>query len=303
MFASVPPSLTQMRISRVQSEIGKSEDLENINKFDGANQTRDIQVKIAVSGKGGVGKTLIAGGLARCLAEKDLKTIAIDADPSPNLALTLGLTPEQARNITPISENKELIESKTGTGYSGVFRLTFTVDDIVREYSVTTPFGVNLIVMGTVRSMGSGCMCSANAVIRALLRHLVVERDEAVVLDMEAGVEHLGRGTAKQVDTMLLIADASMKSLEVAKSIHDLATKAGMQQVFLIGNKVANETQERAIRDFADEKGLTILDFVPFDQEVVESEMQGQTPLKNREFKAVRAIENLCERILTAKDN
>ena len=143
-----------------------------------------IIVKIAVSGKGGVGKTLIAGGLACCLVNKGLKTIAIDADPSPNLALTLGLSLEEARKILPISENKELVESKTGTGYSGVFRLSFSVDDVVREYSVRTPFGVNLIVMGTVTSMGSGCTCPANAVIRALLRHLVVERNEAVVLDL-----------------------------------------------------------------------------------------------------------------------
>jgi len=120
-------------------------------------------MKVAVSGKGGVGKTLIAAGLARGFAERGLKTIAIDADSSPNLALTLGLTPEKARKIVPITENKELVESKTSTGYSGVYRLSFTVDDIVRDYSVITPFGVNLIVMGTVRSMGSGCMCAPNA--------------------------------------------------------------------------------------------------------------------------------------------
>jgi CO dehydrogenase maturation factor len=149
---------------------------------------------VAVSGKGGVGKTLIAAGLAYAFVNKGFKTIAIDADPSPNLALTLGLSPEEAMKIVPISENKQLVESKTSTGYAGVFRLTFTVDDIVRDYSVKTPFGVSLIVMGTVRSMGSGCTCPANAVIRSLLRHLVVERDEAVVLDMEAGVEHIGRG-------------------------------------------------------------------------------------------------------------
>src|SRR3990170_1301065 len=141
-------------------------------------------MKIAVSGKGGVGKTLIAGGLAVCLAKKGLKTMAIDADSSPNLAFTLGLSLEQARKIVPISENKELVESKTSTGYSGVYRLTFTVDDVVRDYSVTTPLGVNLIVMGTVKAMDSGCMCAPNAVIRALLRHLIVERNEAVVLDL-----------------------------------------------------------------------------------------------------------------------
>jgi len=132
-------------------------------------------MKVAVSGKGGVGKTLIAAGLAYSLARKGFKTIAIDADPSPNLALTLGLSSEDARGIVPISENKQLVEAKTSTGYAGVFRLTFTVDDIVRDYAVQTPFGVNLIVMGTVRSVGAGCTCPANAVVRSLLRHLVVD--------------------------------------------------------------------------------------------------------------------------------
>jgi len=253
-------------------------------------------VKIAVCGKGGVGKTLIAGGLARSFADKGLKTIAIDADPSPNLALTLGLSSEEARKILPISENKELIESKTGTGFSGVFRLSFTVDDIVREYAVKTPFNVSLIVMGTVKSMGSGCTCPANAIIRALLRHLVVERNEAAVLDMEAGVEHLGRGTAKHVNIMLAIVDANMKSLETAKRIHELAANAGMKQIFLVGNKIANEAQKKAIENFAGKNGLEILDFVPFDQNVVEAEMRGETPLIYKESEAMRAIEKLCEK-------
>jgi CO dehydrogenase maturation factor len=256
-------------------------------------------VKIAVCGKGGVGKTLIAGGLAYFLAEEGLKTIAIDADPSPNLALTLGLSAEEARKILPISENKQLIESKTGTEYSGVYRLSFTVDDVVREYSVKTPFDVNLIIMGTVKAIGSGCTCPANAVVRALLRHLVVERNEAVVLDMEAGVEHLGRGTARHVDSMLIVADANMKSLHVAKQIHELATKAEMNQVFLIGNKIANQTQKEVIENFAEENGLRILDFVPFDPKVVEAEMRGETPLKHKELDAMRAIEKLSTKLAT----
>jgi len=275
---------------------------ENVNKFVRINQGRGNGVKIAVSGKGGVGKTLIAGGLAYSFASKGLKTIAIDADPSPNLALTLGLPLEEARNILPISENKELIQSKTSTGYSGVYRLSFTVNDIVRDFSVKTPFGVNLIVMGTVRSVGSGCTCPANTVVRALLRHLVVERNEAVILDMEAGVEHLGRGTAQHVDTMLVVADANMKALETAKHIHNLATNAGIKQVFLVGNKIGNQIQKETVEEFAEKNGLTTLDLVPFDQTVVEAEMRGETPLTYKESAAVRVIQNLSEE-LAIKDN
>jgi len=255
-------------------------------------------VKIAVSGKGGVGKTLIAGILACYFAGKGLKTIAIDADPSPNLALTLGLPPEEAREIVPISENKELVESKTDSGVSGVYRLSFTVDDIVSDFSVSTPCNVNLIVMGTVRSMGSGCTCAANAVVRALLRHLVVERDEVVLLDMEAGVEHLGRGTAKNVDTMLIITDSSIRSLETANNIHTLAKNARIKQAFLIGNKVANESQGYAIKKFAENNSLKILDLIPFDEQVVKAEMWGKTPLEYEDSSAVRSIEKLGAKLI-----
>jgi CO dehydrogenase maturation factor len=259
-------------------------------------------MKIAVSGKGGVGKTLIAGGLACSFVDRGFKTIAIDADPSPNLALTLGLTAEMARKILPISDNKKLIESKTDTGYSGVYRLSFKVDDVVREYSVSTPFGVNLIVMGTVRSMGSGCTCPENAVVRALLRHLVVERDEAVVLDTEAGVEHMGRATAKHVDTMLIIADPNMKSLEIAKHIKELASGSSINKVYLVGNKVAGKAQEETIRNFAQENSLEILTSIPFDQTVADMEMKGETPLKNRNSEAVRAIDGLASMLISKND-
>jgi len=255
-------------------------------------------MKVAVSGKGGVGKTLIAGGIASGFAARGLKTIAIDADSSPNLGLTLGLSPQETRKIVPISENKTLIESKTSTGYSGVYRLQFSVDDIVRDYSVSTPLGPNLIVMGTVQSMGSGCMCAPNAVIRALLRHLVVERDEAVVLDLEAGVEHIGRGTARQVDTLLILADSNLKSLEIAKHIYDMAKVAGMQQLFLVGNRVMNDAQQQAIQRFAEKNGLPILTFVRFDQRVIEADMLGETPLKNKEIEAVKTIDNICQLLL-----
>jgi CO dehydrogenase maturation factor len=255
-------------------------------------------MKVAISGKGGVGKTLIAGVLASGFAARGLKTIAIDADSSPNLALTLGLSAEEARKIVPISENKALVESKTGTGYSGVYRLSFTVDDIVRDFAVSTPLGVSLIVMGTVKAMEAGCMCAPNAVIRAMLRHLIVERDEAVVLDLEAGVEHIWRGTARQVDDLLIVADSNLKSLEIAKHIYDLASRAGMKRLYLVGNRVMNSAQEEAIRSFAEKNELPVLAIVPFDAKVTEADMLGETPLRHKEIEAVRAIDNICEDLL-----
>ena len=149
--------------------------------------------------------------------------------------------------------------------------------------------------MGTVHTMGAGCMCAPTAVIRALLRHLVVEVNEAVVMDLEAGVEHIGRGTAQQVDALLIVADSNMKSLEIAKHIHDMAAVAGMKKLYLIGNRVMNDTQKEAIQTFAKENGINVLAYVPWDQKIIESDMLGVTPLKNKEIEAVKTIDNICE--------
>jgi CO dehydrogenase maturation factor len=238
-------------------------------------------MKFAVSGKGGVGKTLVAGVLATFFAEKGFKVLAIDADPSPNLALTLGISPDEAKKIVPISENTQLIESKTKTDYSGVYRLSFSVDDIVKDFSVKTPYNVNLLVMGTVRSAGTGCLCPANAVVRALLQHLYVERSEVVVMDMEAGVEHLGRGTAKHVDAMLLITDSSFKAMETAKKIYELTTEMGIKKLFLIGNKIANANEGKLIEKFAENNNILLLGLIPYDKQIVEADIHGESPIKH----------------------
>lgn len=259
-------------------------------------------MKIAVAGKGGVGKTLIAGVLAEFLSTQGFKVLAIDADPSPNLALTLGISSEEANKITPISENTPLIESKTQTGVPGVYNLAFTVEDIMDKYSVKTPYGVNLLVMGTVPYAGGGCMCPANTVIRALLHHLVVKRQEAVVIDMEAGVEHMGRATAEHVDNMLVVADSSAKSLEIAKRIRTLAKELGIRKVQLVGNKVKNAEESKLIQKFAEAESMSLLGLVPYDEQVLKADMKGETPLKNAEkSKAVAAIREMGEKLLKTK--
>jgi len=237
-------------------------------------------MKIAVAGKGGVGKTVVAGVLANFFVEKGFKVLAIDADPSPNLAITLGIPLNQANKIVPISENTQLIEQKTSTGIGGVYRLTFSVDDIVEKFSVKSPYGVNLLVMGTIKSAGSGCMCPANAVLRELLRHLLVERDEAVVMDMEAGVEHMGRGTAKHVDTMLIVTEPSLKSMETARKLHSLAMDTGVQKIFIVGNKVANSDEAELIKQFAADNKFLLLGLIPYDEQILKADVKGEAPLE-----------------------
>jgi CO dehydrogenase maturation factor len=256
-------------------------------------------LKIAVSGKGGVGKTLVSGTLAGYFAQKGYKVMAIDADPSPNLALTLGIPVEEANKIVPISENAKLLDEKTRTDYPGVFKLHFTVDDIIEENGMKSPTGVNLLVMGTVKSAGSGCACGANAVVRELLRYMIVDRDEIVIVDMEAGVEHMGRGTASHVDIMLIVADSSRKSLEIAKKLTGFANQVGIKNVLIIGNRVRDSEEEELITDFTQKNGLELLALIPYDDLVVKADRVGEPPLNYAETsESVKAIEAIGDKLL-----
>lgn len=251
-------------------------------------------MKIAVSGKGGVGKTFIAGSLAEEFSRRGHAVLAIDADSSPNLALTLGLLPPEAQAIVPVAEDADLIRLKTGTSYSGVFRLTFTVDDIIAGHAKKTPAGPGLLVMGTVRSMGSGCSCPAHSVLKALMRHLIVERDEVVILDMEAGLEHLGRGTAEAVDTLLVVTDANKKSRDTASSIIRLARDTSIRDIRLVGNRTEGDRDAAAIQSCAEENGVRLISLIPFDPAVAEAGITGE-PVGRDGSGALAAVSGLAQ--------
>ncbi len=256
-------------------------------------------MKIAVTGKGGVGKTVVAGTLAWILHQKGSKVLAIDADPNANLAHTLGLSSEEAELIVPISENLELIEKKTGVkpgSYGALFRLNFTVDDIVEKYAIETPCGVNLIVMGVVREAATGCMCPANHLLRTLLRHILMRRQEAVIADMEAGTEHLGRGTAKYVDTMLVVIEPNAKAFETAYRIHTFAKQMGIRRILLVGNKASEPGDEAAMKSFAERSKIPLLGMIHYDPIVREADLSGVSLLLSSPLApAIQEMRAICD--------
>ncbi len=193
-------------------------------------------IKIAISGKGGVGKTTLSGTLARLFARKGYDVLAIDADPSMNLASALGIK----NPPKPLTEFKELIDERAG-GPAGVFKLNPKVDDIAGKFGVTGPDNVKLLVMGTIERGGSGCMCPASSFLKALLRHVILKLNSVVILDMEAGVEHLGRGITKGIDYMLIVVEPGARSIETAGRIAELARQIDISKIGAIINKARDD--------------------------------------------------------------
>lgn len=234
-------------------------------------------MKVAISGKGGVGKTLVSALLSKTFAESGYSVIAIDADPDANLAATLGFpNPEE---ITPVSEMKDLIEERTGTQPGQVapyFTLNPRVDDIPDKYAKRLN-GIRLMRMGSVKGGGAGCYCPESALLKTLMAHLLVARDEAVILDMEAGIEHLTRGTSGSVDKLIMVVEPGRRSIETAVSIQKLASELGVKNLAAVGNKIRGESDKEFLKSAL--PGLEFLGFIPYDQAVVDADLAGHSVL------------------------
>lgn len=259
-------------------------------------------MKIAVTGKGGVGKTTLSSVLSYLYALEGRKVIAVDADPDANLASALGISHEEAEKIRPIADIGELIEERTGAkpgSMGGMFKINPKVDDLPEGlgYKIN---GITLLVMGKSKAASSGCYCPENVLLRRLLKHLVVDRDEVVVVDMEAGIEHLTRGTTGSVDAFIVVVEPGQRSIQTAGVIRRMAEELGVRKVFVVANKVRGEEDVAFIKRGLGE--LELLGYLSFSDAIMEADIRGVSPFSHspRTVDEVKSIKTALEKTLDA---
>lgn len=255
-------------------------------------------VKIAVTGKGGVGKTTLSATLSHIFASEGKRVLAVDADPDANLAAAFGLRREELSGIRPIAEMTELIEERTGAkpgAPGGIFKLNPRVDDIADEFGHRFD-GIVLLITGRSKEAATGCYCPENVLLRRLLKHLVVERDEVVVLDMEAGIEHLTRGTAEAVDAFIVVVEPGQRSIQTAHTVKDLARGLGVKKVFVVANKVRSPEDIAFIKESIGD--MALLGAISYDPAITEADIKGKAAYEGIPslIKEVTAIKDRIER-------
>lgn len=231
-------------------------------------------MKIAITGKGGVGKTTIAGLLARTFAEQGRTVLAIDADPDANLASAIGIPKEKLAGLQPFSKMKNLAKQRTGADQNngGLFVLNPRVDDLPDSHCIEHG-GVRLLMMGTVEHGGSGCVCPEHTLLRSLMKHLLLDRDEVLIMDMEAGIEHLGRATAEAVDVLVVVVEPGSRSLQTSVQIEQLAAEIGITKIVYIASKVADKNDLNYLQKSL--QGKALLGHLSMSEAIREADKNG----------------------------
>ncbi|WP_419749143.1 AAA family ATPase [Terrisporobacter petrolearius] len=235
-------------------------------------------MKIAITGKGGVGKTTFSSILSRMFAEDGYRVVAVDADPDANLASALGFTKEVYESIVPIADMKDVISDRTSSQsgtFNKMFKLNPKVDDIPQKYCKEHN-GVRLLTLGSVDYGGSGCVCPEHVLLKRLCSHLILQNKDVVIMDMEAGIEHLGRGTAQGVDAFVVVVEPGERSIQTYRKVKQLGGDIGVRKVFVVGNKIRNNEDEEFIKSNLEDGDL--LGFINYNQEVINSDRNNKSP-------------------------
>jgi CO dehydrogenase maturation factor len=235
-------------------------------------------MKIAISGKGGVGKTTLAGVMARILAHRGRKVLAIDADPDSNLASAIGLPQEGLAKLSPIASMTSMIEERTGAkkgSYGTMFKLNPKVDDLPDDMGVSYQ-GVKLLLLGCIPQGGGGCFCPENVLLKNLVRHLLVQREEALIIDMEAGLEHLGRGSTGYVDALVIVVEPGQRAMNTARQIKKLGEDLKIKNTMIVGNKVTSEEDRRLIEEQLSD--FPVLGHMSFNPKILQADREGKSP-------------------------
>ena len=247
-------------------------------------------MKLAITGKGGVGKTTLSSTLARLYADEGRTVLAADVDPDANLGLALGLTQEQVDEIVPISKMRTLVEERTGANEANkFFKLNPYVADIPEKFSKDIN-GVKLLVMGTVDVGGSGCVCPEHVMLKAILSNLSYRKNDVVIMDMEAGLEHLGRGTASNMDQFIVVIEPGARSVQTYRNVKRLASDLGVARVRVVANKVRDQQDEDFIRQSIPAEDL--LGVIHYNPEIIDADRQGKSPY-DFSPKAIEEIKNI----------
>ena len=236
-------------------------------------------MKIAISGKGGVGKTTLAGVMARILAHQGRKVLAIDADPDSNLASAIGLPKEVLAKLLPIASMTSMIEERTGAkkgSYGTMFKLNPKVDDLPDDMGVVYQ-GVKLLLLGCIPQGGGGCFCPENVLLKNLVRHLLVQREEALIIDMEAGLEHLGRGSTGYVDALVIVVEPGQRAINTARQIKKLGEDLHIKKIMIVGNKVTSEEDRKIIEENLSD--FPVLGHMSFNPKVLQADREGKSPM------------------------